>query len=76
MWQYLPPTVQTEVASRIEELGRAATPVRRFAHLRAEPGRRSPGGDLEFLVHLRSWPGGEERLLGTSVAHGLPTTWE
>ena len=75
MWQYLPRAAQTEAAERIEELGRAATPEGRFVHLRAEPGRR-PGADIEFLVHLRVWPGGEERLLGTSVAHGLPTTWE
>jgi hypothetical protein len=76
MWQYLPPGDQAAVAERIQELGRAATSRRRFAHLRAEPGRRSPEGDHEFLVRLRCWPGGDERLLGTSVAHGLPTTWE
>lgn len=76
MWQYLPEPDQAAVAERIEELGRAATPRRRFAHLRAEPGRRTPDAEMDFLVRLRTWPGGEDRLLGTSVAHGLPTTWE
>ncbi|MDX6325789.1 MAG: hypothetical protein QOK15_2143 [Nocardioidaceae bacterium] len=76
MWQYLPRPDRAAIAERIEELGRAATTRRRFAHLRAEPGRRSPDAEHEFLVRLRTWPGGEERLLGTAVAHGLPTTWE
>jgi hypothetical protein len=76
MWQYLPHPDQEAVVERIEQLGRAATERRRFAHLSAEPGRRSPESGHEFLVRLRVWPGGEERLLGTAVAHGVPTTWE
>jgi hypothetical protein len=75
MWQYLPAADQRTVLQRIEELGAAAGPERRFAHLQAEPGRRSPDAEHEFLVRLRTWPG-EERLLGTMVAHGVPTTWE
>lgn len=76
MWQYLPQADQSAVAARIEELGAQATATRRFAHLRAEPMRRSPQQEHEFLVALRQWPGGEDRLLGSTVGHGLPTTWE
>jgi hypothetical protein len=76
MWQYLPRADQHAVAERIEELGRSATSRSRFAHLSAEPSRRTPDADHEFLVRLRTWPDGEDRLLGSSVAHGIPTTWE
>jgi hypothetical protein len=76
MWQYLPPADRAAIAERIEEVGRSATLRSGFAHLSAEPGRRSPGADHEFLVRLRTWPGGDERLLGAMAAHGIPTTWE
>jgi hypothetical protein len=76
MWQYLTAEDQHRVTARIAELGDAATPTRRFAHLRAEPARRHPGADHEFLVRLTTWPGGEDRLLGATVGHGVPTTWE
>jgi hypothetical protein len=32
-------------------------------------------GPHEFLVTLTTWPGGEDRLIGATVGHGLPTTW-
>jgi hypothetical protein len=76
MWQYLTVTDQAAVTARIEELGTEATPQRRFAHLRAEPSRRIAGGDHRFLVRLRTWPDGEDRILGETAAHGVPTTWE
>jgi len=28
------------------------------------------------LWHSVMWPAGERRVLGTSVGHGVPTTWE
>ena len=40
----------------------------------AEPARRHP--EPEFPVVLRTWPEGERRVLGHSVPHGVPTTWE
>jgi hypothetical protein len=74
--QYLPADGREAVVRRIEALGAAATSRRRLAHLTLEPTRRAPGGDYEFLVTLRTWPGGVERLLGTASGHGVPTTWE
>lgn len=47
-----------------------------FAHLAVEPARRTPGADQEFLLALRLWPGGELRVIGATVGHGIPTTWE
>jgi hypothetical protein len=76
MWQYLSAPDQQAVLTRLEELGAAATPRRRLAHLRAEPSRRTPGAEHEFLVRLRLWPDGEDRILGATAPHGLPTTWE
>jgi hypothetical protein len=76
MWQYLTDEDKRLAAARIAELGAAATPTRRFAHLRAEPARRTPQAAHEFLVRLTTWPGGEDRHLGATVGHGIPTTWE
>ncbi len=76
MWQYVSPAEQAAVTARLDELGSAAGPDCPFVHLSAEPARRTPDAPHEFLVRMRSWPGGDERLLGTTQAHGLPTTWE
>jgi hypothetical protein len=76
MWQYLPAEDRADVTRTIEGLGAAATPSAPFAHLYAEPARRARGADHEFLVELQQWPGGVRGIIGTSVAHGLPTVWE
>ena len=76
MWQYLSDDEQQAVTARIEELGEGASERRPFVHLRAEPSRRSDGAPHEFLVRMRTWPHGEDVLLGTMAAHGLPTVWE
>jgi hypothetical protein len=76
MWQYLPAADQDEITRRLGELGARATDRRRLVHLRAEPSRRTEGGDHEFLVRLRSWPDGGDRVLGTMAAHGTPVRWE
>lgn len=74
--QYLSGESQDALVARIEALGAEATTRRRLAHLTLEPTRRVPGGDYEFLLSLRTWPGGAERLLGTASGHGVPTVWE
>ncbi len=76
MWQYLDAGERTRAAARIDELGSSASGSARFAHLALEPRRRAPAAAHEFLVTLRQWPGGEERVLGVSSGHGIPTTWE
>jgi hypothetical protein len=76
MWQYLAAEEQAEVTATIEDLGAGAGERAGFAHLFLEPRRRSPEGRHEFLVVLRTWPGGEERILGTAHPHGIPTTWD
>ncbi len=64
------------VTGRIRAIGATADGRAPFVHLRAEPERRAPTQPHEFLVRVTVWPGGEERLLGSTAAHGLPTVWE
>ena len=71
--QYLDDAQRAAVAERTAELGAAATPSARFAWLALEPHRRTADG--ECLVTLATWPGGEQRVLGTAPPHGLPVTW-
>jgi hypothetical protein len=76
MWQYLDDRVRSDVEARLEELGDSADADARLAHLALEPRRRTPSSAQEILVVLRMWPGGEERVLGSAMPHGIPTTWE
>jgi hypothetical protein len=75
VWQYLSTAERAAVSGRLAELAATATHDRPLVHLRAEPHRRGERVH-EFLVTLASWPGGEERVVGRTVGHGLPTTWE
>ena len=70
MWQYLDGSEQRHVLDRLEVLGSQATPTRRLLHVAAEPGRRTPDAEREFLVTVTTWPGGEEQLVGSLQAHG------
>jgi len=76
MWQYVPPEDQRAATQIIERLGTSATHDMPFAHLFAEPVRRTPESEHEFLVVLQLWPDGEHRIIGSTVGHGIPTTWE
>ena len=71
--QYLDDAQRTAVGDRIAVLGANATPAARFAYLFLEPDR--PAAESECLVSLTTWPGGDQRILGTAPPHGLPTTW-
>ena len=76
MWQYLPTAEQDAVRRRVDVLGAAAGDPAGFAHASFEPRRRAPGHPHEFLVTVRTWPGGAQRVLGSASPHGIPTTWE
>lgn len=76
MWQYLPPADQQRVSAHLDRLGSGASREAPLAHLYAEPVRRAPDADHEFLVCLEVWPGGGEReVLGEVAPHGVPVTW-
>jgi hypothetical protein len=76
VWQYLSPDERTDVERAMDDLAAGAGERGRLAHLRLEPQRRMPGAEREFLVRLRTWPGGLDRILGVAHPHGIPTTWE
>jgi hypothetical protein len=76
MWQYLDRVERAGIERRLEEVGAAATEDSPLAHLLLEPRRARAEGTFDFLVVLRTWPGGDERVLATTVGHGLPVTWE
>jgi hypothetical protein len=68
--QYLSDSGRGRVLSEIERAGRLATGDAPLAWLRLEP------GPAAFEVRLTTWPGGEERLLATSGAHGTGVAWQ
>lgn len=73
MWQYLPADEQHRVLQRLQTLGAAATRRKPLAHIAFEPRRvvdRRP-----FCVTARTWPGGQERVVGQAPPHGVPVVW-
>jgi hypothetical protein len=76
MWQYLSLPEQSTISADIEELGARATAEAPFAHLTLEPHRRTPEAEVEFVVGVRCWPGGDDRLLAACSPHGPPVIWE
>jgi hypothetical protein len=76
MWQYLDDQERSDVEARLEQLGDTADADARLAHLALEPRRRTTSSDHEILVVLRIWPDGEERILGSASAHGIPVNWD
>jgi hypothetical protein len=71
--QYLDDEQRAAISEGIAALAAAATPSARFAWLALEPHRITANG--ECLVTLTTWPGGEQRVLGSAPPHGLPVTW-
>jgi len=75
MWQYMPDQEQRRVLARLDEIGATATDSAPFAHLAFEPRRLAPDGQHRFVIVVRAWPGGEERIIGEAPPHGTPVTW-
>jgi hypothetical protein len=71
--QYLSETEYAAMTATIQAIAGTASPEAPFAHIFAEPAKRSGDGDVEVV--LTTWPGGHRRLLGVAAAHGIPTTW-
>jgi hypothetical protein len=70
MWWYVPRGEQTAIRASVEEAGERADVRAPLAWLRAEP------PDLHCAeLRLRSWPGGEDRLLARVAHHGQWVEW-
>jgi hypothetical protein len=78
---YLSSQRREEMRGLLEDIARAATPENPMAWLRMEPTREGDPAATDWAraghpeVRLTLWPGGRERLLAWSAAHGPPVTW-
>jgi hypothetical protein len=75
-WQYLSADERAAIRDGVAALAGQADDRSPFAHLTLEPARDGPGGELKFLVRIRSWPGGELHVLGECHPHGPPVNWQ
>jgi len=71
--QYLGEDGQSRLRSAFSDAAHPVTNDAPLAWLRLEPS--NPDGGGRFLVHLTTWPGGEERLLAEAHPHGPPVRW-
>jgi hypothetical protein len=70
MWWYVPREEQARIAAAMEAAGARATRERPLAWLRSEP------PNMEYdEIRLRTWPGGDDRLLGRAQVHGRWVEW-
>lgn len=70
-WQYFPAEAQARCEAALAAAAAAASEAQPLAWLRFE---LRPGEEAHSL-RLRSWPGGEERLLAWGQAHGRRVRW-
>jgi hypothetical protein len=76
MWMYLEAAERETVLTHLERAGTEAGDRSPLAHVAFEaPGLGSASGTA-FELHMRTWPGGAERILGRAPAHGLPVDWD
>jgi len=75
-WQYLSADEQAAARAGIDAVAAHARTPAPFAHLMLEPQRRTPGAAHAFLLRVRSWPGGDDRILAECAPHGPPVIWE
>jgi hypothetical protein len=64
--EYLTPAARVALHGSLVEAGASATPDAPLAWVRLEPTPATRG----YAVTLTTWPGGEERAVATSGAHG------
>jgi hypothetical protein len=70
-FQYFPAATQRRIEALIERTGAGAGADTPLAWLRFE---QSPGEPAAAL-RLRTWPGGEDRLLARAQGHGVAVEW-
>jgi hypothetical protein len=74
-WQYLSPVEQAAVRAGIDAVAAQAAADAPFAHLMLELQRRTPDAPHAFLLRVRTWPGGDDRILAECAPHGPPVIW-
>ncbi len=73
-FQYFPPETQARIAAHMAAAGERATASAPLAWLRYELDVSASAGAPPTL-RLRSWPGGEDRLLAHAHPHGASIRW-
>ena len=69
-WDYLASEERTRISTQIEQAAARSGPTRALAWLRLE------AVGARFELQLSTWPGGEERQLAESDAHGRFIRWQ
>jgi hypothetical protein len=72
VWQYLPPEERARLLACLEVAGGRATQAAPVVLLSLEPEHLEHGG---FVLRLRAWPGGQDRVLADAHGHGPPVVW-
>jgi hypothetical protein len=70
-FQYFPQAAKARIAAALERAGAGAAEAAPLAWLRYE----HDSGDERITLRLRTWPGGEERLLAHCHPHGSSIRW-
>jgi hypothetical protein len=75
MWMYLADAEREAVLAHLERAGTAAGDRAPLAHVAFEAPPFTADSGIGFEVRVRTWPGGDEQVLGHAPAHGLPVDW-
>jgi hypothetical protein len=75
MWMYLDDAEREAVLAHLERAGAAADDRAPLAHVAFEAPPFTADSGIGFEIRVRTWPGGDEQVLGHAPAHGLPVDW-
>ena len=75
MWMYLDDAEREAVLDHLGRAGAAADDGAPLAHVAFEAPPFTADSGIGFELTVRTWPGGDERVLGHAPAHGLPVDW-
>ncbi|HET8742952.1 MAG TPA: DUF2332 domain-containing protein [Gaiella sp.] len=75
MWMYLDGAERRAVHAHLERAGAEAGERAPLAHVAFEAPGLSAKSGTAFEVSVRTWPGGDAKVLGHAPAHGLPVDW-
>lgn len=70
VFQYFSEEVKRRVTAQAEAVGAQATPDAPFSWMRMEQ-----GSDGKFTLSIRTWPGGNDRILAKVHPHGAKVEW-
>lgn len=73
--QYPPKEIRERIAAALDEAGARATSERQLARLMFEPAAMTGRDGDAFLLTLRTWPDGDDRVLAQVDPHGRNLAW-